>query len=369
MSPYKISQIQQRTPEQLARMSGQLRLSRLMQLNNQQFEEFIQEVESDPLFKRFMYPEEATPGNKKIISYARFPRTAIQSSFYEFPEAIIKDKGRTDVESLLEAKEEVARIIRKLGIERFKRYFLYNEFDSGIEELAGECQLSVEECREIIDLVNKISVQSSHKINSTISARGISYNKVANIYKDEGDFIIGFFDLSLARGRYKVNLQRLSQLKEGGVFSNQQLRNINRLISRLNLINLRKSTIFNVLQIMVKKQKSFLESGQIKDIIPLSQREVAGELGISASLISRAIKYKSIQTPWKEERPLKDFFPSLKAVRIQILELLIQENLPLDSDQAIRDMLKIKHGIYISRRTVSKYRKELSIPSHRRVNG
>jgi RNA polymerase sigma-54 factor len=340
-----------------------------MELSSQQFEEFIQEIESNPLFKRFMYPKEATQGKEKIISYNRFPRTEIETNFYEFPEAVIKDNSRIDVDSLLEAKKEVVKIIRRLGVDKFKRYFLYNEFDSTIEELAKDCRLSKNECGEIIDFINKIFIQNKYQVSSMISARGINYNKVASIYKkDERGFIISFSNLSLARGRYKIDFQRFSQLKETETFSKQELRDINKLIRRLNLINLRKSTIFNVLQIIVKKQKAFLKSGKAKDIIPLSQKEVAKELGISASLISRAIKYKSIETPWTEEKPLKYFFPSLKAVRIQILELLLQENLPLDSDEAISQMLKRKYGIYISRRTVSKYRKELSIPSYRRAD-
>lgn len=366
MPSYQISQVRLQSPRQLARMLGQLRLSRLMELNNQQFEEFIQEIESDPLFRRFMYPKGAGPGNERVISYVRFPRTEIQSSFWEFPESMVQDKSRADVESLLEAREGVVEIIRRLGIDKFKRYFLYNEFDSSIKGLARDCQLSQGECEKIIDLVNKISVLSRHRTNSAISARGVNYTKVAYIYRDKGDFTIGFFDLSLARGRYKINLQRISQLKQSGAFSNQELRNIDKLINRLNLINLRKSTIFGLLQIIIRKQRPFLESRQAQDIIPLSQKEAAGELGISASLVSRAIKYKSIDTPWREEKPLKYFFPSLKAVRIQILESLIQENLSVDSDEAISRMLKRKHGIYISRRTVNKYRRELSIPSYRK---
>jgi hypothetical protein len=66
----------------------------LLDMSEDEFQKLIVEIEKTPLFRRLCQKE-------KLIRHQRFPRTDIASSFYEFKEEIVADKGSADVESLL----------------------------------------------------------------------------------------------------------------------------------------------------------------------------------------------------------------------------------------------------------------------------
>ncbi len=137
-------------------------------------------------------------------------------------------------------------------------------------------------------------------------------------------------------------------------------------------IEQRRLTLFRVSQQIVDIQKPFLDSG-IKCLKPLTLKEVALNIGVHESTVSRATANKYIQTP-RGLFPLKFFFSSgisgssgtdfsSHSIKTYIRELVESEDpeRPL-SDQALAEMLQEK-GIEISRRTVAKYREEISIPA------
>jgi RNA polymerase sigma-54 factor len=108
---------------------------------------------------------------------------------------------------------------------------------------------------------------------------------------------------------------------------------------------------------------------------PLKMQEVADEVGVHVSTVSRAISDKYVQTP-QGIYSLKHFFTgglekndgeleSWEVVRQKLLKIVENEDKkkPL-SDKAIAEALA-EQGIDIARRTVSKYRKSLNIPSSR----
>ncbi|MEW6360022.1 MAG: RNA polymerase factor sigma-54 [Planctomycetota bacterium] len=140
-------------------------------------------------------------------------------------------------------------------------------------------------------------------------------------------------------------------------------------------IEQRRSTLQRVSQKIVEKQKTFLDHG-IKHLKPLKMQEVADELGIHVSTVSRAIAHKYMQTP-RGIHDMKFFFTgglakdngeveSWDAVRQKLLEVIDKENKrnPL-SDDEITNLLR-QQGIDIARRTVTKYRKALRISSSRK---
>lgn len=134
----------------------------------------------------------------------------------------------------------------------------------------------------------------------------------------------------------------------------------------------RQQTILKVSQAIVNYQKEFLEKG-IEHIRPLTLQVIADEIGVHESTVARTTRGKYIQTP-QGLFELKYFFSSgvssdtgdaqaSKAVQAHIQKIIDNENpfKPL-SDQKIADMLK-KEGTHIARRTVTKYREALNIPS------
>lgn len=137
-------------------------------------------------------------------------------------------------------------------------------------------------------------------------------------------------------------------------------------------IEQRRLTLFRVSQQIIDIQKPFLDYG-IKKLKPLTLKEVALKIGIHESTVSRATANKYIQTP-RGIFPLKFFFSSglpgsggtghsSHSIKTYIRELVEAEDQdkPL-SDQKLSDLLEDK-GINISRRTVAKYREEISIPA------
>ena len=135
-------------------------------------------------------------------------------------------------------------------------------------------------------------------------------------------------------------------------------------------IQQRFSTILRVSQAIVDRQRNFLEYGEVA-MKPLVLREIADELGLHESTISRVTTNKYMLTP-RGIFELKYFFGSsvatdtggtcsATAIRALIKKLVEQENPKKPySDNQITDLLA-KQGIVVARRTIAKYRESLNI--------
>lgn len=137
-------------------------------------------------------------------------------------------------------------------------------------------------------------------------------------------------------------------------------------------IEQRQQTILKIGTAIVDIQKEFLDKG-VDAIRPLTLQEIADVVGVHEATVSRTTRGKYIQTP-QGLFELKYFFStglksssgedqSSKSVQMKIKRIIDEEDKrkPL-SDQKIADMLK-EEGLEIARRTVSKYREVLNIPS------
>ncbi len=142
-------------------------------------------------------------------------------------------------------------------------------------------------------------------------------------------------------------------------------------------IEQRQRTLFKVATSLVKFQRDFLERG-ITALKPLTLKEVAEDISMHESTVSRVTTNKYVQTP-QGLFELKYFFhrgvpstqggDSVSSLKVKDLihKLLTVEDSgrPL-SDQRIVEVLRRDHGIEIARRTVAKYRSQLKIPSSSR---
>ncbi len=145
----------------------------------------------------------------------------------------------------------------------------------------------------------------------------------------------------------------------------------------LKNIEARGETLLKVVRCLVRQQSGFLEFGK-RALRPLTLREVAEEIGMHESTVSRAVARKWVHTP-RGTLSLKDFFDSgvgtegggeasSTAIQQMIRSLIEAENprKPL-SDARLADLLKAA-GVPVARRTVAKYREALHIvSSHERV--
>ena len=137
----------------------------------------------------------------------------------------------------------------------------------------------------------------------------------------------------------------------------------------------RASTILKVAKEIIKKQEKFLDHG-VMGLRPLKLKDIAEELDIHESTVSRITNSKTIYTP-RGTYDLKFFFSkslntlssddglSSKVVKEKIIQLINNEEKVL-SDNKLSKLLK-EEGINVARRTVTKYREEMTLPpSHQR---
>jgi RNA polymerase sigma-54 factor len=134
----------------------------------------------------------------------------------------------------------------------------------------------------------------------------------------------------------------------------------------------RKSTILRTCDVIVRRQQDFLEQG-IEALRPMMIKEVAEEIGVHPSTVSRAVANKYAHTP-QGVIELRFFFSEgsngpegadtpLLLLKRKVRKLIEDEDPkhPLTDDQ-LAAMLQAQ-GIQLTRRTVAKYREDLSIPS------
>ncbi len=147
----------------------------------------------------------------------------------------------------------------------------------------------------------------------------------------------------------------------------------------LKSLEQREQTVLKVARVIVERQSAFFELGA-EAMKPMVLREVADEIGMHESTVSRVTTRKYLHSP-RGTLEFKYFFSSHVATRdggeasstaIQaMIKKLIDEEAPQKplSDSAIADELK-RRGILVARRTVAKYREALRIPSsNERVRG
>ncbi len=134
----------------------------------------------------------------------------------------------------------------------------------------------------------------------------------------------------------------------------------------------RKSTILRTCEVIVRRQQEFLDKG-VEALRPMMIKEVAEEIGVHPSTISRAVANKYAHTP-QGVLELRFFFSEgsngpegadtpLLVLKRKVKKLIEEEDArhPLTDDQ-LAAMLKAK-GIQLTRRTVAKYREDMNIPS------
>ena len=142
----------------------------------------------------------------------------------------------------------------------------------------------------------------------------------------------------------------------------------------IDAIEQRRSTLYKVACKIVELQKDFLDEG-IHSLRTLKMQDVADLVKVHVSTVSRAIAHKYIQTP-QGIFEMKFFFTggfqnvdgsmeSWEAIRQKISEIVAKEDKsnPL-SDEEVADKLR-ESGIAIARRTVTKYRRIMKMPSSR----
>jgi RNA polymerase sigma-54 factor len=194
------------------------------------------------------------------------------------------------------------------------------------------------------------------------------------IFKEGDDYVIQMNDEDVPQLRLNANYRRMLERDNGAT---KEVRNYvkERYTSAIQLmknIEQRKQTILKVCQCIVQRQGEFLSLG-LDYLKPMMIKEVAEEVGVHPSTVSRAVASKYAHTP-QGVFELRYFFseavqgPSGSAMPLLILKRKVKKMIdeedrtrPLTDDQ-ITALLQ-GQGIDVTRRTVAKYREDMKIPS------
>ena len=192
--------------------------------------------------------------------------------------------------------------------------------------------------------------------------------------KDGDEFIIQMNDEDVPQLRLNAQYRKMLDRENGAT---KEVRDYvrERYVSAIQLmrnIEQRKQTIFKVCHAIVGRQRQFLELG-LDHLRPMMIKDVAEEVGVHPSTVSRAVANKYVHTP-QGVFELRYFFseavqgPSGGATPLLLLKRMVKKMIgeedrakPL-TDEQITSMLQTI-GINVTRRTVAKYREDMKIPS------
>jgi len=195
------------------------------------------------------------------------------------------------------------------------------------------------------------------------------------IEKVEDEYLVYFVDDGSPRLRisptYHQLLDQGDTSKEAKDFIKEKVRSA---VDLLRNIEHRRQTIYRVVECIVSRQREFLDKG-IEYIKPMMLKDVAEDIGMHLSTISRVVNRKYAHTP-QGVIELRRFFSegmmneegeevSTRILKLKIKKMIEDEDTkkPMTDDQ-IAKMLS-KEGVKLSRRTVAKYRDQMQIPGSR----
>lgn len=261
-----------------------------------------------------------------------------------------------------------------LAVEIIRQY-LPAAADGRYRHIASRLGCDQKQIQEAIDFIRTLNPKPGSIYGGGDEARYIIPDLI--VEKVSSDYVVVLNDGSTPHLTINPFYQNLLKSRS----SDDQLTGfvktkVERALWLIRSIEQRRLTLYRVATQIVAFQRQFLDEG-IKLLRPLTLKEVAQQVGVHESTVSRATANKYMQTP-RGLFPLKFFFSSgisgtggedfsSHSIKTYLRELIEQDDphKPF-SDQQLAEMLQ-QRGIAISRRTVAKYREEIDIPpSHKR---
>lgn len=240
-----------------------------------------------------------------------------------------------------------------------------------INNIAKKLDVTTERVQEVGDFLRTLEPKPGRLFSSARDTRYVTPD--VTVEKVNGEYLVIVKDTTAPRLSINHYYRKLLLNKEMEEKTSSYInKKLNSALKLIRCIQQRRNTIYKVVKAIVNYQIDFFQKGVIH-LKPLTLKEIADEVGVHESTVSRAINGKYMQCP-RGMFELKYFFQSgvssafgegvsAESIKTIIKDLIQNENTkkPL-SDQAISNELN-KTGVKISRRTVAKYRDELNIPS------
>ena len=236
-------------------------------------------------------------------------------------------------------------------------------------ELAKLLDRPIEHIQIALRAIQRLDPRPGLRYNSA-GARHIEPD--VYITKDGDDYLISLNDDEIPQLRLNPQYKRLLDRENEKDVRNYVKERFQSALLLMKNIEQRKRTIVQVCQSVIARQREFLDKG-IDRLKPMMIKDVAEEIGVHPSTVSRAVAGKFAHTP-QGVFELRYFFSEavqgtagsdtpLLVVKRKVKKMIDDENShqPLTDDQ-ITSRLR-QEGIDVTRRTVAKYREDMKIPS------
>jgi len=242
------------------------------------------------------------------------------------------------------------------------------------DKLAKELKVRLEQVAEAVKIIASLEPKPGRNY-STTETRYVTPDVF--VHKMDGEFVVSLNDDGLPRLRVSNSYRRLLADAEGAADAKSYIREkLSAAQWLIRSIHQRQSTLSKVTNSIVRFQSEFFDHG-VKALRPLVLKDVANDIGMHESTVSRATANKYVHTP-QGTLELKYFFTSsirsadgegvsAESVKEKIKGIIESEDPRRPySDQHIAQALA-SENIEIARRTVAKYREIMGIlPSSRR---
>ncbi|RXJ01854.1 RNA polymerase sigma-54 factor [Anaerobacillus alkaliphilus] len=238
------------------------------------------------------------------------------------------------------------------------------------KEIAKALSITLEDVQSVADLIQTLQPRPGAIYNHEPSTY-ISPDVFIELV--DGEFRITINDRLLPNVTVSRDYRELLDKASDETSAKYVQQKYQQILWLVKSLDQRQQTLLKVTDAIARHQEAFFKFGY-EHLKPLTLKEIAAEIDVHESTVSRVTTQKYVQTP-RGLFELKYFFSSsLKtddgngtsslSVKEFIKKVVDQENKqkPL-SDQKIVDILEKENSIEVSRRTVTKYREELNIPS------
>ncbi len=239
-----------------------------------------------------------------------------------------------------------------------------------MRELTRSCGRSSEDVQTAVDYIRTLDPRPGQRYN--LSETRLIEPDVAFVKRDDAYVVLMNEEdmpvLRLNQGYRKMLRQKQTE-KEVREYVKERYKSA---IQLLRNIEQRKNTIVRTCEVIVRRQAEFLEAGE-QALKPMMIKEVAEEIGVHPSTVSRAVANKYVHTP-QGVYELRFFFSEgvngpegadlpLVLLKRKVKKLIEEEDerKPLTDDQLAAELQR--QGIQVTRRTVAKYREDMQIPS------
>jgi antitoxin component HigA of HigAB toxin-antitoxin module len=317
--------------------------------NNARTEEYI-----DQLAQRWKVPQRELRRLLRLLSAPSSERDSYQSVT---PLAEDKLSATTVVLDLGDNVEIIARFVSRYGLSQqdFVNYILSGNYDA--QELSARFGCEVREAEIVLNSLSHLEIVEAFTVDTAVHASGlpgtnipVAENVIAEAHMTSAARLqVRFLDKQVS-ALYLINYEELEQWQERSS-GHAELRS---LLQAIQALNERNGALANIVQTISSIQVEFIASGDLSNLRPLSQSEVALRVGYHRSIVSRLIRGQRVLI-LNRTHSLADLMPRTQEVIARLIDVH-----PGWTDSQVKKYLTERFNLRISQRAVNYHRNALA---------